>query len=243
MKENLHAGHRERMISKFLKAPDMFSEHELLEILLFYALPRIDTNALAHRILNVFGSLEHVFNASPEHLKKIDGLGDRTIAQIIVLGQIIKQIEKAKKKDNKIFKSPESIREELRSSFSDNSYEKFVMVLLDKRYRMINKISFTDENRSQVKADIPEIANAFEIYKPTFAVMAHNHPSYNAYPSKEDDYTTKKINVICEIYDVVLSDHMIFAGQDVFSYRMDGRLDEFKQTTALKKIFEHIKEN
>ena len=67
-KENLHAGHRERMIEKFLNNPQSFSDHELLEVLLFYAIPRRNTNDIAHRLLRTFGSIEKVFSADRQTL-------------------------------------------------------------------------------------------------------------------------------------------------------------------------------
>ena len=95
-KDNVHSGHRERIIGKFLDNPNAFLDHELLEILLFYALPRKDTNALAHRIIRRFGSLDKVFNSSKDELKSVEGVGDKIANLIILVGQVHKNLQNSK---------------------------------------------------------------------------------------------------------------------------------------------------
>ena len=110
--KNLHAGHRERAVKKFLTNPDSFSDHELLEVLLFYALPRRDTNALAHRIIKYFGSLEKVFSAPLESLKAVDGVGDRVATELLVIGTMYKRL-RAEKQPLKTYCSFDSVRERM----------------------------------------------------------------------------------------------------------------------------------
>lgn len=76
--KNIHSGHRRRMTERFLKYPDSLSEHEVLEIMLYSALPRKDTNPLAHKLLRTFGSLKNVLSADAEVLKSVDGVGEKT---------------------------------------------------------------------------------------------------------------------------------------------------------------------
>lgn len=241
--KNIHEGHRERTIKKFLKNPAAFSDHEVLEVLLFFALPRKDTNALAHRILNVFGSVDGVFNASACQLEKIDGVGKRLSAYILSIGQLFSRLALSSKVKDEILNTPEKTKLAISPLFYGQNFETFVMVLLDKNYRVIAKSIFCDKDRGQVSAEIPEIITAIEAHKPKFMVIAHNHPSFKCLPSNEDDFTTKKINVLCELYDVVLSDHLIFAGDNVYSYKQEGRLDEIRRTAVLNKLFDKIKEN
>lgn len=239
---NVHEGHRQRLINKFLVSPDSCYEHEILEALLFYAIPRKDTNALAHELIKKFGGLTNVFNATPNQLKEIKGVGEKVAAQILLVGSIAKKLSNSK--EEKVFlTSPEKIKELLINDFIGTRAETFILVLLDKNYMLKAKVVFTDDNPSQVKADIPEIIQAFQIHRPNFAVIAHNHPSNRLEPSVEDDFTTKKINVLCELHDVVLSDHIIFAGQNIYSYKMEGKMEEIRKTVALNTLFDKIKEN
>ena len=95
--ENLHAGHRNRMLHKVLKNPELFSDYELVEVLLFYAIPRKNTNEIAHRLLHTFGTLERIFNATAQELISVDGIGEKTAAQFVLLGQVLKRINNEKK--------------------------------------------------------------------------------------------------------------------------------------------------
>lgn len=228
--ENLHAGHRERMIEKFLKSPLAFSDHELLEVLLFYSIPRKNTNDIAHRLLRSFGTLEKVFSASSEELKSISGIGDRVATEIMVVGRLIDLSSKRETSVQKL-STLGALKKILIDYFYGLKEEKFLLILLDVKYKVITKISFSDDKKEQVTADIPEIANAFALHKPAFAVISHNHPSGSVEPSKEDDITTRKIDVLCNIHCVKLIDHVIVAGERTYSYHHNDRLNEIKKQT------------
>lgn len=235
--ENLHAGHRERMMEKFLKSPLAFSDHELLEVLLFYAIPRKNTNDVAHRLLRTFGTLEKVFTATAEELKSVKGIGDKVATEIMLVGRLIELSFNRQRSVEKLSTLAE-LKKVLIEYFYGIKEEKFLLLLLDSKYKVITKITFTDKNRERVTADIPEIANAFALHKPTFAVISHNHPSGNLQPSKEDDITTRKIDVLCNIHCVKLIDHVIVSGDKVYSYHHEDRLDEIK--TQTNKIFNSL---
>ena len=230
--ENIHAGHRERMINKFLKSPIAFSDHELLEILLFYSIPRKNTNDIAHRLLRAFGTLEKVFSATADELKAVKGVGDKVATEILVVGRIIELCGKRGKEKEKL-STLAQLKEVLIDYFREIREEKFLLLLLDNKYKVITKLIFSDENRERVTAEIPEIANAFALHKPTFAVISHNHPSGSIEPSKEDDETTQKIDVLCGIHCVKLIDHVIVSGDKIYSYHYNDRLEQIKKQSNL----------
>ncbi len=241
---NIHSGHRQRLINKFLQMPEACYEHEILEILLFYAIPRRDTNALAHELIKKFGGLSNVFSANANQLKEVKGVGDKIATQIILVGKIVDKILKYAKDKEKVFlTTPEQIRLELQNDFYGARNESFILVLMDKNFMLKAKVVFTDDNPSQVRADIPEIVQAINIHRPSYAVIAHNHPSNRLEPSAQDDFTTKKINVLCELHDVVLADHIIFAGNRIYSYKMEGKMEQIRRTADLNTLFDRIKEN
>ena len=242
--KNVHAGHRQRLINKFLASPEQCYDHEILEILLFYAIPRKDTNELAHALIQKFGGLTNVLSADVNQLKAVEGVGDKVACQIMLVNNIAQKLLKENKNKQKVFlTTPEKIRNELFDDFYGLKTESFIMVLMDKNYELKAKVVFTDNNPTQVRADIPEIVQAINIHKPKFAVIAHNHPSNRVEPSDEDDFTTKKINILCELHDVVLSDHIIFAGEQIYSYKMEGKMEQIRKTVALNALFDKIKEN
>ena len=90
---NIHAGHRERLNQKLLSNCSVLNDHELLEALLFCAIPRVDTNPLAHKLIKEFGSVQNVFNADPKQLVRVDGVGKKTASLIVCVGEIYRRIK------------------------------------------------------------------------------------------------------------------------------------------------------
>lgn len=242
-KENLHAGHRKRKIENFLKNPDGLSEHELLEVLLFSVVPRKDTNELAHILIRAFGGLKGVFSASPSELTAVDGVGEKIASHIAVFGKIMNCVyANADEKKEKIkFSSFASVKTGIKEYFQGLTIEKFMLVFLDKAYKEIFSLSYDGDSDEYVSANVQEISMAIVINKPTFIVLAHNHPSGEILPSDADDYATRKMNVICEMNGVQLIDHIIYSENEVFSYYKNGRLDRIKSTANLAEVFESFK--
>lgn len=238
MKEdkNLHAGHRERTIKNFLVNSDAFSDHQVLEIMLYFVVPRIDTNPLAHRLFNMFGDLDTIFNSSIEQLMSVEGVGKKVATFILATGNMLKRIENKKQKE--IYFSSSSITKDFCIKLFDGSRsERFVMLLLDKKFKLISKVEFSDESKSMVRADLPELTKAISVFKPVYIIVAHNHTSGKANPSKEDNYATKKLNLLCELNDVNLIDHVIVADKNVFSYKDENLMEKIKQENSLSNLF------
>jgi len=236
-KENLHAGHRERMIDKFLSNSDSFLDHELLEIFLYTAIPRIDTNPIAHKLLRSFGSLDKLFDAKPEQIMSVKGVGKKTAYQIYLVGKICKKIKFLENKiDNQAYYSFAKYKDKIIKFFENLEVEQFVIILLNKKYKEITKLCFIDHERHKVTASIPEIAQAFALNKPTYAIIAHNHLSGSLEPSSEDDFATGKLNILCNVHGVSLIDHVVVAGKDAISYYLENRLEPIKQKFNVGKL-------
>jgi len=234
--ENLHAGHRERMTNKLIKFPDALTDHEILEIALFSLIPRKDTNALAHSILNAFGSLDNVFHASADKLKLINGVGDRVAAGIIAMGVVSDRIAASRKPKIRA-NSFDAIKSALLNFYADKNEETFAMMCLDKNYKEIAIVTFTDNQKNSVSVEIPEILNAISIHKPTYALVAHNHISGNFTPSKADILTTKKLNIICELHSVRLVDHVIVSNGEAISLHNEGTFESILENASLNNLF------
>ncbi len=238
---DIHAGHRERAIEGFLKNTDGLNDHQVLEILLFFAIPRKDTNPLAHKLIKFFGDLNGVFSATQTQLMSVDGVGKKVAAFIVAISEIFKRMENKKEKQIS-FSNPQQTKEYLFGIFEGLSHEKFMMLFLDARFKLLAKVEFTDNQRDKVSAEIPEVVSAINIYKPTYAIMAHNHTSGSALPSNEDHFATKKLNLICELHDVNLIDHIIISFNNSFSYKGENLIDNIKRQCNLENIFNGIKE-
>ncbi len=228
-KQDLHMGHRERMQNKLFASPESLEEHEILEILLYGCIPRQDTNPLAHKLLQIFGSLRGVLSASIADLLQINGVGKKVADHIRVMGKLSEIIGKNIAYDSRVaYSNSNKSVELLRNYFTDFAHEKFVIVLLDKDRKQIYELEFKSSYANKVFADNSEIAYAMAIHKPCFAIMAHNHTGSNPSPSDIDDISTAKLLKLCELHGVAVSDHIIFTENNYYSYFESGVLDNLK---------------
>ncbi len=237
-KENLHQGHRQRLLDKLDDGREVLSEHELLETLLYLSIPRKDVNPLAHRLIKAFGGLSGVFEASKNELLAIDGVGKKTAEVILLVGGLY-QLAGKEKLEQPVFNTTEKIRNGLRCEFSFENDEVCLLVLLDKNYKQIARLSYSGLKNVEVSINLNEIANALVSFKPCYAVLAHNHVKGVCYPSADDDKTTQRVHMLCSIHGVSLIEHGIFMGEnEYFSYHDEGRLDDIKEQSSVKEMLE-----
>ncbi len=238
-RENIHDGHRERMLEKLIDNDDKLLDYEVLEILLFSLLPRVNTNPIAHRLINAFGGIKNVFSASVTELSAINGIGEKTARKIRVLGVLIKIILREQDSDTRLT-CFEAVKEQVIKLFQSQTEEKFYLFLLDNNYKKISVIDFCNEDKTSVSLEVSNVAKAFAIYKPKNAIIAHNHTSGIVEPSEKDDISTMKINLLCMAHAVNLTDHVIYSKGSVFSYSQSGRLDEIKKKADLNALLKSL---
>jgi DNA repair protein RadC len=235
--ENLHKGHRNRMFERFLKNSDSIQDHELLELILFGVLPRIDTNPIAHRLLNFFGSLDAVFSASPKALASVGGVGEKCAAHLFAMGKVVNRVLESRQfKKNYKFDSFDKIKNKVIDDFEGVFEELFKIYLLDDKFNLLTTLVFSNKKMFSVEIDPRVLANVIAIHKPKQLIIAHNHPSGQVLPSKEDDYASKKAQVLCSLHGVTLLDHVIVSGKKAYSYYRENRLEVIKQQTNLEAI-------
>lgn len=236
--ENLHFGHRARMTEKILNNPESLQDHELLEMILFSFLPRIDTNHLAHKLLRKFGSLETLFNAKSEDIMAVEGIGKTTASKIVLMGQLLKRTNKAKTVPKKPFKCLADFQDYAISLFSGLTRERFAIILLDIKYLPITTIIYDEESINNVSVKIDEVVHTFAIHKPTYVILAHNHPSGIAEPSEDDNLATAKFCMLCQLHGITINDHVIIAKNQVYSYRMNDKMEDFENKYKLEKLLQ-----
>ena len=234
---NIHQGHRKRMLEKAKSSADQFSDHELLEILLFYAIPRQDTNALAHRLLRIFGSLKNICSASVEELCAIDGVGERTAIMLSVIGKTLDRVNKNANKPIEL-SNYEQVKNHLVNEYRGVKSETCKFFLLDQKFKQIASLNYGDMYKFKVSIDINELVSATTVLKPAYIIMAHNHVSENCLPSQQDKVTTRKVNFICSVHGVNLIDHVIIRQNgEMYSFRQNGLMDMIKNELDIDKIF------
>ncbi len=235
--ENLHQGHRRRLLKKVNENPSALAEHEILEAMLFFVLPRVDTNPLAHKLINVFGGLKQVLLAKKHELMAIKGVGERTADFLITAGQTFHKALYAQQQEV-YFDVPEKVNEMILREFNLKTKEACIFILMDEKYRQISKLYFTDFKAFEVEIDLNEVVGTFSVFKPKYALIAHNHILGSCQPTPADDLATKQLFALCNMHGVSLVEHAIIKGKDIYSYRSEGRMDAIKYQADLKKLFE-----
>lgn len=231
----LHEGHRQRMYDKLI-AGDSLYDHEMLEIMLFFVISRQNTNPLAHRLLDAFGSISGVLAAEPAALMHIDGVGERVVAYIKGLNEIMQRIDReaigiVSLRNYEDFKRFATLR------LSSKAEEVLELYLIEKSGKVRSVHSFTNNETNSVGVEARDIFNIIIASKPYALVIAHNHLSGNPTPSTSDDRFTAEMQVLCSMYNVQLLDHCIYATEtNVYSYYLSGRIEVVKRQFDFTKL-------
>lgn len=231
--KDIHKDHRKRLRERFDKDPDGFTKHELLELLLFYAIPRRNVNPVAHKLLAKYGSIKNVLHADGNDLAEVDGIGDSAATYLNLIGKLLDVVADEKQDETKIYRF-DDIKVYLLNLFKGATAEQFCAIYLSKNERILFKEVYTDNDRNGVSVDMIPFSRSFSNVKPYAVVIAHNHPSGNPAPSVRDDTATEKLAMLFSLNNVRLYDHLIVSASDVFSYRMDGRLDKIIRSANLR---------
>lgn len=225
--EKAHDGHRARMKNRFLETGFTgFEKHNILELLLFYSIPRKDTNETAHELLDAFGSISGVFDAPLEELLKIKNI---TLSSAVLL-KMIPALGAVYLDDRNsvgtILNSTEKIGSFLLPKFVGKTKEHFLLLCLDHKNKLLSCTSLGEGELNKVQVKARKIAEyAFKV-SASSVVLAHNHPQGFAFPSDQDIYATQSIQRILRPLDIALLDHIIVAGGDFVSLYESGLLSE-----------------
>ena len=226
MAENLHAGHREKMKKRFLKhGLDSFEPHNVLELLLFYAIPRKDTNVIAHRLIKRFGSISAVMDAPIEELQKVEGVGENAATLIKLIPQLSRLYLEGLNKSNKLLDSADKIGDYLLPKFVGMTVEGVYLLCLDNRGHLLYEGAISSGgtvNASSVT--LRTIVEAAIRCQATAVVIAHNHPKGFAIQSEADLAATHEIAKHLKAIGVELKDHIIVAANDYVSLAQSGML-------------------
>ncbi|MBE7087159.1 MAG: hypothetical protein E7369_02530 [Clostridiales bacterium] len=238
--ENLHVGHRQRMLKKLAEHPDYLSDHEILEILLYNFLPRKNTNDIAHRLIRQFGSLSKVLNATKKELMTVNGVGESVATGIILHNQLVKRLSVCPKPPKKNLNNLQKVLLDLKGIFEDFAKERSAIMFLDENYTLLTSLVYDSKYFTHVELNILEITNAIALNKPKFAILSHSHTSCDPTPSKDDDTSTVKINELLSIHGVQLIDHIIICKNANFSYYAENRLSQLKEKFSLSKFMNQV---
>lgn len=220
-----HDGHRSRMKRRFLRfGLSNFDDHNVLELLLFYAQPRKDTNPIAHRLLDTFGSLDAVFEASPEALMNVEGVGESAAVLIHLVPEAARRYRIAKESPGTILRSTGEIGRFLIPHFMNTRGEAVYLVCLDPKRRVIDCSLLASGGPTSVPISVRQIAETALLHNAAAVILAHNHPNGLALPSAEDRAATNQVRTALHALNIDLIDHIIVAGEDFVSMAESGLL-------------------
>jgi len=214
----MHDGHRQRMKDRFRnEGLDNFNEINVLELLLFYCIPRVDTNPLAHRLLDHFGSLPLVLEATPEELEKVPGVGANIATYLSLITEVGRYYQVKRTEDEAILRSVEDCGRYLMPRFFGRENETVFMLCLDAKCKVLCCKMVGEGSVNSANIPTRRIVEMALAANATTVVLAHNHPSGLAVPSSDDIQTTRKIAKALETVDIVLADHLVMSKEDFVS--------------------------
>lgn len=226
----LHDGHRERVLRQFSENEfEGMLEHQILELILFFSVPRADTNPIAHALLNRYHTIAAVMDAPAKELKKFPGITDRTVQLFHLILATSRHYEIEKKRFKSYLTTTDEIGTYLLSYFSYRPNESLVLISLNNKQELLNIDCINEGSPNSVNIDTRRV---LEIVLQTHAnnvIVAHNHPGGLAYPSDDDIQATQLLRDTLTKANVRLLDHIIVS---------DDQYISLKEISSLKILFD-----
>lgn len=227
MEKNLHAGHREKMRDRFIreKGFENFEDHQILEMLLYYARAQGDTNPVAHALLEEFGSLKGVLEARPEQLMQVPGIGKQ---QAVLIGMVVPLTKVwhrcAMEKPDRIGNSREAENYCL-SILAGERTERFYVVSLNAKCNVLGRRKISEGSLSEVSAYPRMVMETALNYNAHSVLLCHNHPGGTCAPSPEDISSTLQLQRLLNGVGILVLDHIIVANDKTYSMIQHGDID------------------
>ena len=215
-----HTGHRERMKAEFLaRGLEGWPDHRVLELLLFYTIPQGDVKDLAHELVERFGSLAGVLDASVEELKKVKGVGDHTAVFLRMLPAVLGRYQGARTRLSAIINSPEEAYAWLEPYFFGARNEMVYVLCLDGKRQVLGVRKVAEGSIELAEVNTRRIAEEAIGLRAAQIYVAHNHVSNLAIPSQADWLTTDTLRGALRPIGIELIDHLVFVDGDMVSLK------------------------
>ena len=217
--------HRKRLRERFLTGGSAaVADYELLELVLFRAIPRQDVKPLARALLTEFGTFSDVLSATPERLKAVSGIGHAVLTELKIVEAAAHKLAQARVLDRPAISGWQALIDYCRTTMSRRETEQFRILFLDRKNTLI-----ADEPQAAGTVDhVPVyprevVKRALEL-NASALILVHNHPSGDPHPSDADIAVTRQIEAAADTLSITLHDHLIIGARDEFSFRSAGYL-------------------
>lgn len=205
--EYLH--HRKRLREHF-KQVETLPPYQLLELLLTFVLPRVDTKPLAKELLKKFDSLNKIFTTDRERLLEVNGIGERTVDFLKCIYQVVIILQQEKMKEERNLElNVEQIAKYTMFKIGNETKEHLIVFLFDARKKLIKEYFHSTGTLSYNPIYLRELVKEILLFQTAYVVMCHNHPSKDYTPSVEDIKITRKIHLLLKDFQIFLYDHLI----------------------------------
>ena len=221
----VHDGHRARRKAQFrAHGLDAFADHEALELLLYYAIPRVDTNPVAHRLMERFGSLDGVLAATAEELEQVEGVGEHAATLLSLIVPLVRRAHTTSDRRVTVLGSTAQTGAFFCDCFFGVRGEHLYEACLDAKGKLLQCCKVADGSVDTVNLNLRAIVENALKCSASAVVLSHNHPSGVALPSPDDNATTLMVYDALRTVGVELVDHIIVADNDFVSLRENGLL-------------------
>jgi DNA repair protein RadC len=209
-----HFGHRERLRERFRQGgAEAMPDYELMEMILFRAIPRRDTKPLAKAVIERFGGFAEAINAAEERLAEVPGLGDAAITEIKLVRAAALRLMRGELRQRPLFSSGEKVIQYCRAAMAYEMREEFRILFLDNRNRLIADEVQGRGTVNHTPVYVREVVKRALELSATSIILVHNHPSGDPTPSRADIEMTKQIIDAAQKLDISVHDHLI-VGRD-----------------------------
>jgi DNA repair protein RadC len=223
---SVHQGHRQRLRERFLREGiDAFADHQVLELLLFHVLSRVDTNPVAHRLLDRFGSLAAVLEADPADLADVPGVGPNAAAFLALIPQVSRRyLHVRANRQRPQLSSSEAVERYVVPLMAGRPEEVFWVLCLDAQCRLIHAKVVAEGTVTAARVEPRHVVECAVRHRAASVVLAHNHPQGTAKPSDDDRRITQLLSDALTPIGIRVLDHLVVAGDAAFSFAREGVL-------------------
>ena len=212
--------HRKRLREKFLKAgAEGFHDYELLELLLTFAIPRVDVKPAAKALMKRFGTLNGVLDATQSELQSVSGMGPTSAVLIRLIKELFSAYLAERMEGKDVLSSPLAVVDFARVKLAGLPHEAFMVIYLNVKNRVIDHEVLQEGTVDRAIVYPREIIKAALTHKATGLLLSHNHPSGDPEPSQEDKHLTRSVIEAARTVEIKVLDHIIVGKNGYFSFQ------------------------
>lgn len=238
MADHPHTGHRARLRRRFLnEGLDGFEPHEMLELLMQYAIPRKDTNPLGHRLLDTFGTLDAVFSADVNDLQQVPGMGEYAAVLVRLTRAMMAQVQRSSMGEKPVLDSFKTAGRYMVSILSDQVNETIYCVCVDKNFRLLYPKVISRGSVDQAWVHPRLIVEVALRHRAAGIYLAHNHPGGSLSLSGADIEVSYHVENALRPLGVDMHDHFVVSGGRFTSWRRQGQIGLYDVTDHQIKVY------